>query len=138
VKVFFDSSALVKRYVPEKGSEAVLSLCEEATELGLSVICFPEIISALCRLRRERRIEGPQYIAAKQGIALDLRDAVLCNITETTVLQCILLLEENILRAMDAFHIAAALEWEADLFVSSDTHQIKAAKKAGLAVRAVP
>ncbi len=131
MKLFFDSSALVKRYVPEKGSETVLALCEDASELGLSVICFPEIISALCRLRRERRIEGFQYVAAKQGIIQDLRDATLCNITETTVLQSILILEENTLRAMDAFHIAAAVEWKADLFVSSDTHQVKAAKKAG-------
>ena len=138
MKVFFDSSALVKRYVPEKGTDAVLSLCEEASELGLSVIYYPEIISALCRLRREKQIEGVQYVTAKQGIAQDLRDAALCNITETTVLQSILLLEENTLRAMDAFHIAAALEWEADLFVSSDLHQIKAAKKAGLTVRSVP
>jgi uncharacterized protein len=137
MKVFFDSSALAKRYVPEKGTEAVLALCEEASELGLSVICYPEIISALCRLRREKRIGGAQYVAAKQGIAEDLRDAALCNITETTVLQAILLLEENTLRAMDAFHVAAAVEWKADLFVSSDSHQIKAAKSAGLAVRSV-
>jgi hypothetical protein len=39
---------------------------------------------------------------------------------------------------MDTFHISAALEWKADLFVSSDLHQIKAAKKAGLTVRSIP
>lgn len=138
MKVFFDSSALVKRYVPEKGTDAVLALCQEAGELGLSVICYPEIISALCRLRREKRIDGPGYVAAKQGIAEDLRDVVLCSITETTVLQAIFLLEANTLRAMDAFHIAAALEWEADLFVSSDLQQFKAARKAGLTVRSIP
>ena len=38
---------------------------------------------------------------------------------------------------MDAYPIAAAVEWKADLFVSTDTHQIKAAKKAGLAIRVV-
>ena len=138
MKVFFDSSALVKRYVPEIGTDVVLALCEEASELGLSVICYPEIISALSRLRREKAIDGAQYVNVKQGIARDLTDAALCNISETTVLQSILLLEENTLRAMDAFHIASALEWEADLFVSSDLHQIKAAKKAGLTVRPVP
>lgn len=138
MRVFFDSSALVKRYVPERGSDAVLSLCEEASELGLSVICYPEILSALCRLRREKHIGGSEYVAAKREIAQDLQDATLCNITEITVLQTILLLEENALRAMDAFHIAAALEWKADLFASSDTHQIKAAKKAGLTVHSVP
>ncbi len=138
MKVFFDSSALVKRYVPEKGTDTVLLICEQASQLGISVICYPEIISALCRLRRDKQIDGSHYVTAKQGIAQDLRDATLCNITETTVLQAILLLEENTLRAMDSFHIAAALEWGADLFVSSDLHQSKAAKKAGLNVRTVP
>jgi predicted nucleic acid-binding protein len=138
VRVFFDSSALVKRYIPEKGTDAVLAICDEATALALSVICYPEIISALSRLRREKRLGSSQYVAAKHGIAEDLRDAVICGITEATVLQCILLLEENTLRALDAFHIASALEWQADLFVSSDARQIRAAKKAGLAVKSVP
>jgi len=137
VKVFFDSSSLVKRYVSEKGTDEVLDLCQQATELGLSVICYPEIISALCRLRRERKLDGPKYVKAKQAIAADLRDVELRNITEIGVLQSILLLEENTLRAMDAIHVAAALEWEADLFVSSDADQIKAAKKAGLRVKSV-
>jgi predicted nucleic acid-binding protein len=137
VKAYFDSSALVKRYVTEKGTDAVLAICGEADELGLSVIGYPEIISALCRLRREHKITGPQYLATKQVIARDLRDAVLCNVSESAVVQCILLLEENPLRALDAIHVAAALEWEADLFVSGDGNQIKAAKKAGLMVRTI-
>jgi predicted nucleic acid-binding protein len=137
VKVFFDSSSLVKRYVEEKGTGEILALCERASELGVSVICYPEIISALCRLRRERRIESSGYVAVKQALARDLRDAVICDLTETGILQSIYLLEENTLRAMDAIHIAAALDWEADLFVSGDVHQLKAAKKAGLQVKAV-
>jgi predicted nucleic acid-binding protein len=38
---------------------------------------------------------------------------------------------------MDALHIGCALEWEAELFVSSDKRQILAAKKAGLKVVSV-
>jgi len=38
MKMFFDSSAFVKRYIEEAGSAAVESLCQNATELGLSVI----------------------------------------------------------------------------------------------------
>jgi len=33
---------------------------------------------------------------------------------------------------MDAFHVACALEWSADLFVTSDKRQLIAAKNAGL------
>lgn len=138
MRVFFDSSALVKRYVAEKGTDTVLAICEQASELGLSVICQPEIVSALCRLRRERIIGGPGYQMAKKAIIQDLRDAAVCNITEATVVESIGLLEENNLRAMDAFHIAAALEWEADLFVSADANQLKAARNAGLKIQSIP
>jgi hypothetical protein len=38
----------------------------------------------------------------------------------------------NVLRAMDALHIACALEWKADLFITSDKKQLDAAMQAGL------
>ena len=55
MRVFFDSSAFVKRYVREAGTDLVLSWCEQATELCLSGIALPEIVSAFCRLLRENR-----------------------------------------------------------------------------------
>ena len=137
MKAYFDSSALVKRYVLEKGTESVLAICQQADELGISIIGYPEITSALCRLRREGKITSSQYLFSKESIARDLRDAVLCPMAESTVLLSLLLLEENPLRAMDAIHVAAAVEWQADIFVSGDMDQIKAAKKAGLKVKAV-
>jgi len=33
---------------------------------------------------------------------------------------------------MDAIHVACALEWQADLFVTSDRRQFEAARNAGL------
>ena len=137
MKFLLDSSALAKRFIPEKGSDKVIAVCQEADELGISIICYPEMISALNRLKKEKKINKAEYLNAKQNIANDLRDVSICNITEGTVAQVIFLLEENTLRAMDAFHIAAALEWKADVFVSADKQQIKAAKKAGLKVREV-
>jgi len=38
---------------------------------------------------------------------------------------------------MDAIPIACAIEWNADLFVSSDEKQLLAAKKAGLKITQV-
>ena len=38
------------------------------------------------------------------------------------------LLETNILRAMDALHVACALEWPVELFATADIRQLKAAK----------
>ena len=55
MKVFFDTSALTKRYVEELGSEQVRALCAEAGALGVSILVVPELISTLCRLVREGR-----------------------------------------------------------------------------------
>ena len=47
MKTYLDSSSFAKRFVDEAGSDAVEAICAEASELGLSVICVPEIVSAL-------------------------------------------------------------------------------------------
>jgi len=137
MKTFFDSSALAKRYVDEPGSEAVDSLCMGASELALSVICVPEIISALNRRLREKAISRSDYNQAKRCLSEDVRDAVVINLTPSVVSGCVSVLELNPVRAMDALHVACALEWKAQLFVSADNRQISAARKVGLNVEQV-
>jgi len=132
MKVFFDSSAFAKRYIAEPGSEETEKICSEATTLGVSSICLPEIISALCRLRRQSVITGNQYEHAKQALLKDLEDALICNITPSVIKQSIHILETNRVRTLDALHVACALEFEAEAFVSSDIQQLSAAKRAGL------
>ena len=61
MRVFFDSSAFAKRYISEPGTDKVLAWCDQATEIGLSAIALPEIISAFCRLRREGKVDDTQY-----------------------------------------------------------------------------
>lgn len=57
LNVFFDSSALAKRCIEEKGSDQVQAILSSASALAVSVICVPEIVSALCRRRRERKLQ---------------------------------------------------------------------------------
>ncbi|MSS72345.1 MAG: PIN domain-containing protein [Candidatus Latescibacteria bacterium] len=134
MKAFFDASALAKRYLEEPGSEQMEALCRQSTALAISALCLPEMISTLCRLRREGVLTPNRYASAKQGILEDLTDATICDITPSVIAQAIRLLETNVLRAMDALHIGCALEWEAEVFVSSDHRQLVAAQKAGLRV----
>jgi predicted nucleic acid-binding protein len=138
VKTFFDSSAFAKRYVEEPGSQSVESLCTAATELALSVVCIPEIISALNRRVRERKLSPRQYEAAKENLSADIRDVAIVNLTPYVISTCTTILETSPVRAMDALHIACAVQWGAALFVSADGRQVSAAKKAGLRTRLVP
>ena len=137
MKTFFDSSAFAKRYVEEPASQAVDSLCQEATEVALSVLCVPEIISALIRRVRDGLLTHREYANAKQYLSQDIRDAMIVNLVPQVVSTCTKILEASPVRAADALHVACALEWETELFVSADKRQISAAKKAGLHTRLV-
>ncbi len=134
MKVFFDSSAMTKRYVAEVGTDVVSDTLSNAKELGVSVLCFPEIMSAMNRLKRERKMDAQQYHTNKQLIASDLEDVTICNLTAESVVKAVALMESGSLKTLDALQIAGALEWQCDLFVTFDVQQSKAAKKAGLRV----
>ena len=134
MRIFFDSSGLAKRYIKEQGSDKVEALLAEATEAAVSLICPPEITSALSRLRRQSSISAAQYDAAKKALFEDIEDMSVCAITIPVVHGAIDLLERHPLRTMDALHVACALDWQADLFVSSDRRQLAAAAKSGLGV----
>lgn len=134
MRVFFDSSAFVKRYVREAGTEAVLAWCDRASEIGLSGIALPEIISAFCRLRREDKIDDAQYRQLKSMLLADIEDAAIRDLTPEVLAQSIVSLETNVLRGMDAIHIGSAVALKADVFVSADQRQRDAANRAGLRV----
>jgi len=134
MKIFFDTSAFVKRYVNETGSEQVVEICQKADALALSIICLPEIISTLCRLVREGKLSEEEYEQLKTAILTDLEDIEICDITSGVMLRVISCLENNTLRAMDAIHLGSAIVYGADQFVSSDQKQIQAAQATGLTV----
>lgn len=134
MRVFFDSSAFAKRYVDEQGSSDVLSWCERASELALSVIAVPELVSAFCRLRREGRLSDELYSEIKEHLMADIEDALICDTSPDVVHKAITALEGYSLRAMDAIHLGAALVCAADVFVSADARQCSAARHFGLHV----
>ncbi len=137
MKTLFDSSAFAKRYADEEESQEVDEICQATSELALSVVCVPEIVSALNRMVREKRLTAPEYLRAKSRLSEDVADAIIVNLTPAVIARATFLLETNTLRPMDALHVACALEWGADFFVSCDDRQIKAAKRAGLRIRRI-
>lgn len=137
MRLFLDSSAMAKRYIDEPGSDVVRGLCSQATELRLSVICLPEIISALCRLTREGKLNYSQYELIKQTLSADGENSIIFDITPGIISVVTAILERMSSQAMDAIHIASAIQWKADLFVSADLRQITLAEEFGLSVKRV-
>jgi predicted nucleic acid-binding protein len=137
MRVFFDSSAFVKRYISEAGTDAVLEWCDKATEIILSGIALPELISAFCRLQRDAKITGTQYRQLKSLLLADIEDAAICDLSPAVLGQAISSLEKNVLRGMDAIHIGSAIVLKADVFISADKRQLDAAVRMGLRAESV-
>ena len=132
MKLLVDSSSFAKRYIQEPGSEELDEFLQRTSELAICVILVPELISALNRRLREKSLSSGDYRKAKKFLLNDVSDATVLQLTPGVISRSVYLLEDNALRAMDALHVACALEWKADLFVTSDKRQFDSAIKSGL------
>ena len=132
MKLAIDSSAFAKRYVEEVGSDGLEHYLASASELAFCVILVPEIIAGLNRRLREGLMTVADYRDVKQRLMDDVHDATVLQITPSVIARSVKLLENNLLQALDSLHVACALEWRADLFVTSDRRQSTVATKAGL------
>lgn len=137
MKLFFDTSAFIKRYVDESGSDTVESLCSSADNVAVSILLPIEALATFSRLKRGNQLTGIDYRRIKEELFIDLRDITIISPTPAIVKHAINAIELSPLKALDATHIGCALAFKPDLFVSSDKQQISAAKKLGLNVKMV-
>ncbi len=137
MKLYLDSSALIKRYIHETGSEKVLNLCSKADQLILSVLCVPEAVSTFCRLKRQRHLTEDVYQLLKKDLEEDLQEALIVKMEEEIIEKSVECLEKQPLSTLDSIHLATALFQKCDLFLSADIQQRKAAQAMGLKVEAV-
>jgi predicted nucleic acid-binding protein len=93
MRVFFDTSAFVKRYVEEPGSDEVQALLGDAEQIVVSVLCLPECASALRRLLREGRLTADEYRWLKEAILIDLAASDVCHLLPAVIdasVECLL------------------------------------------------
>lgn len=134
MNVFMDTSAFAKRYVSERNSNRVMALCEDADNLIVSVMCFTELISTLCRLVREKKPTKSVHRKLLSDAITDLTDVDICQITSSVLDTAVPLLEAHPLRSAGALHVGCAIAVQPDVFVSADRRQLSAAKKTGLKI----
>lgn len=72
--IFFDTSALIKRYIPEAESDNVGSLFEEASGIIVSAITKIEMISTIKRLFTDNAITEKESIRLKSEIYQDFNE----------------------------------------------------------------
>jgi predicted nucleic acid-binding protein len=130
---YFDSSALVKRYVEETGTNSVKSILSTGEEIATSKLTYPEILSALMRKNRAGEIAKKLL---QDIVARFERDWYHILVLEfhNELLQIVkFLIEKHPIKAADAVHLSSAL-WlklssKIDVtFVASDLNLLKAAQ----------
>lgn len=134
MRAFFDTSALAKRYLLEPGREKVEDILKDASEAAVSIVCAPELVSALRRLRRQSALSEDDSARVKAAFFADIEDLTVRAISIPVVERAIGLVETFPLKTLDALQVGCALEWRADLFVSADRRQLAAASKSGLRI----
>jgi hypothetical protein len=141
---YLDSSAVVKRYVAEAGSEAIRAICTDAENtLFLSELTLVEVSSAFAR-----RAKGGGISDEERQSFLDLfigdcaHDYALIPADRRAIERAVGLTQAHALRGYDALQLACALV-ASDLlrvagvdtvqFVSADDDLLAAAAAEGLA-----
>lgn len=144
-RYFFDSSAIVKRYLVESGTVWVSSITdlEAGNTIYLCRIAFVEVISAIMRRSRTSDLSSPEAMKAIADFRYDFsQEYSLIEINPTLVGSAGDLAEAHALRAYDAVQLAAALEIWSELnsvssamtLISADAALNTAAIAEGLAV----
>jgi predicted nucleic acid-binding protein len=138
--IYWDTSALVKQYLAEVGSEEVLALRTQDLPHATSMITYSETFSALRRRVRERFLPATRYRTAIDLFKRDWSAFVRVQLDEEIIMLSAKLIERHPLRTLDSLHLASVLQLqqlvgEPSLFVSSDSQLLQAATAENLNVR---
>jgi uncharacterized protein len=112
--VYFDASALAKRYVREKGSLRVRRLLSSHLP-ATSRYSAVEIASALARRVREGAVAEEDCERVLTALSEDLAAMLVVELTAEVVTRAQALLQRHPLRAGDAVQLASCLELQSEL-----------------------
>jgi predicted nucleic acid-binding protein len=135
VIAYFDTSALLKLIIAEQGADQAISLWQQASEVVVSRLAWPEAVAALAAARRGRRVGDEGYQAAADRLGQCFERCTVVSVADSLVDRAADLAVGHDLRAAHAIHLATALTvTEADsLIVTWDRRLRLAAVQAGLA-----
>ncbi|HOU12313.1 MAG TPA: type II toxin-antitoxin system VapC family toxin [Anaerolineae bacterium] len=113
--IYLDTSALVKLYVREPGTDDVLQLVKNSTSIGTAIISRAEAAAAFSKAIRVGYITSTEGRTAGEAFLDAWPSVVRLAINETIISQAGSLAFTYGLRGYDAVHLATALNWQATL-----------------------
>ena len=137
--IYVDTSALVKRYLQEPGSDAFDAFFLTQAPLGISRLTVIEMRCALARRRRAKQVSRKLETQVQEAFRLDMQDGALLVASfndDDLTLAYHLMDEVGVipLRTLDALHLAVARHTAATGFATADKNQADAAHKLGFAL----
>jgi predicted nucleic acid-binding protein len=131
--IYLDTSALVKRFVNEKGSALVESLVQRKEAVASAKIAYAEIFAGLTRKLREGNLSKAQYALACRQFERDWHAYVRVGLEDNVLILARDLIKRHPLRGYDAVHLASALGLKIALgeeitFAAADGRLLKAAE----------
>jgi predicted nucleic acid-binding protein len=139
---YFDTSALVKRYVSEPGRREVLQLLRRH-QLVTSAILPVEVRSALRRRTSEGTVDATRVPEMLRRVAADRAYWTLVAVGSEVLAAAETLIAAHPLWTLDAIHVASAQLFRSRvttpefIFVSADERQTAAAVAVGLTARLI-
>lgn len=137
MKLYLDTSALVKLYVEEEGSPIVRNAIAQAELITTSASAYVEARAAFVRRRHEGGLSAGDYRRISRDLDADWGRYLVAQVTDSIIREGARLVEAHRLRAYDAVHLASAAAVhrrlaEPIVFASWDLGLEKAAKEEGL------
>ena len=137
--IYVDTSALVKRYLQEPGSDAFDTFFLAQAPLYISRLTVIELRCALARRRRAKQVSRDLETRVQEAFRLDMQDGALivASFNDDHLTLAYHLMDEVgaiPLRTLDALHLAVARHIIATGFSTADKNQADAARKLGFAL----
>ena len=136
--LYLDTSALVKRYLIERGTADVETLVQQADGVGTSLLTRAEVSATLAKAVRMNLLKRLEADQLRQQFYIHWPALNVIQITETVVALADALAWEHGLRGYDAVHLATAVTWQEALgepvqVATFDKQLWQAAQTVGLA-----
>lgn len=135
--LFCDTSALVKLYVREEGSDAMVQHASACKAIAVSRIAFVELLSALARRVREEPRDQAVIEQARERFSASWAHYLAIEVTPALVELAAEYADAFALRAYDSVQLAAVQTLHRELpgevrFACFDSRLIKAARLLGI------
>lgn len=137
MRLYLDTSALVKLYVDEEGATAVRSAVAQAELIATSAIAYVEARAAFARRRWEGGLSAGGHLSLTRDLERDWSRYLTIEVAVPVIRDAARLAARHRLRAYDAVHLASARTVAsrvpgAFIFASWDAVLERAAAREGL------